>query len=58
LLKVKLEAAVLIGFPFRSTVKLLDPKVPLASTIATSSPAEGEAGRATVIVDDVVFAKI
>ena len=48
----------LIGFPFRSTVKLLDPKVPLAAIMVTSSPVAGEAGRVTCIGLAVVFAKL
>ena len=56
LLRVKLESALLIFNPFRPTVKLLDPHVPLASMIVTSSPVEAAAGKVTVITVEVVFA--
>ena len=48
----------MIGSPFLATVKLFVPKVPLASTITTSSPTAGDAGRVTVKTPPVVFAKI
>jgi hypothetical protein len=43
---------------FLATVRLLDPKVPLASIITTSCPTLGDAGNVTVIGFDVVLAKI
>ena len=58
LLNVKLEVPVLMFNPFRSTVKLLDPHVPLASMIVISSPVEAAAGKVTVITVEVVLAKI
>jgi len=58
LLRVRLVAALLMFSPFRSTVKLLDAHVPLASMIVTSSPVEAAAGKVTVITVEVVFAKI
>ncbi len=58
MLRVRLEAALLMFNPFRSTVKLLDPHVPLASMIVTSSQVEAAAGKVTVITVEVVFAKI
>ena len=58
LLSVKSEVPLLIFNPFRPTVKLLDPHVPLASIMVTSSPVEAAAGKVTVITVEVVFAKI
>ena len=58
MLNVSLAAAPSIGSPFLLIIKLLDPKVPLASTITTSSPVEGDAGSVIVIGFVVVFAKI
>ena len=49
MLNVSLAAAPSIGSPVLLIIKLLDPKVPLASTITTSSPVEGDAGSVIVI---------
>ena len=58
MLKVRLDAAEFMFELFLATVRLLDPKVPLASIITISCPTLGDAGNVTVIGFDVVLAKI
>ena len=43
MLKVRLDAAEFMFEPFLATIRLLDPKVPLASIITISSPTLGDA---------------
>ncbi len=58
MLKVRLDAAEFMFELFLATIRLLDPKVPLASIITISSPTLGDAGSVTVIGFAVVFASI
>jgi hypothetical protein len=48
-LKVRFDAAEFMFELFLATVRLLDPKVPLASIITISCPTLGDAGNVTVI---------